>query len=450
MKIIIVGAGRIGANLAATLSEENHEVFLIENDEKVARKADEKIDVKVVFGHGADPDVLKKANVQQADLVIAVTLSDETNLVVCSLAKFCGAKRQIARVRSPSLIKEIGKFGYDYFNIDEIINIEEVAAQAIEKAVDSPGTCEVCDFANGKILLRAFDVPGASPLCGSRIEEFSHEDFPWPFLVVAIARKKSIVIPKGDTVINPLDRIYVLLPAPSLGEFLIFLNPENKKPEKVIIYGATNTGTYVAKALSGHIRDTILLEEDIVKAEKIAERLGNVRIINGSASEKDILTECGIEVADVFIATSNNDHSNLISAVLAKRMGAKNTIIITQQPDYTSIVDALSIDAIINPHLLAVEQILRFIRGKGVSAVTKFLEWDAEALEFITEAGSLVTKAKIKEITFPKGSIIGAVCRGEEVVLVKGDTQIKAGEKVIVFCHGKAVKKLQALFINKK
>jgi trk system potassium uptake protein TrkA len=234
-----------------------------------------------------------------------------------------------------------------------------------------------------------------------------------------------------------------------MGEFLIFVNPEVKLPKKIIIYGATITGTHVAMKLVGKVQDLLLIEEDPKVATDVAESLEGVRIINGSASDQDILTECGIEVADVFIATSNNDHSNLISSVLAKKMGAKTTIITTQQQDFMAIVDSLDIDAVINPYHLAVEQILRLVRGKGISAVTKLLEGKTEALEFIPQENSPITKGPLKTIKFPKNSIVGAVYSENEVVLANGDVQIKAGERVIVFCHETDVKKLQALFTYK-
>lgn len=380
---------------------------------------------------------------------MAVTTSDETNLVVCSLAAMFGARRRIARVRSTSLSMTLSEFGYHQFKISEIINPEMVAAEEIIKTIETPGTREVSDFADGKILLRAFDIPETSPLCGQKIEDFSDEDFPWPFLIVSIVRNETVVIPKGDTLIQAKDRIYTLLPTNSLAEFLMFVNPEVTLPKKIIIYGATITGKNVAKGLADKVRDIIFLEEDIEEAKVFAGEVGSVRVINGSASEGDILTECGIEVADVFIAASDNDHSNLISAVLAKKMGAKSTIIITQQADYMPLIGALDIDTIINPHHIAVEQILHLVRGKGLHAVTKLLECDAEALEFMPEKDSPVTKDIIRNIKFPKNAIIGAVCNNKQALLANGDTQIKEGDKVIVFCQGTVVKKLQELFTCK-
>lgn len=440
----------MGYNLAQSLSEEDNEVYLIELSEEIVRKADEKLDAKVICGSGADPDVLEQAQAAQADLVIAVTMSDEVNLIVCSLAAFFGSKRQIARVRKKSLSEKIEqKGGHTHFNIDEMINPEEIAANAIVRIIEAPGAREVGDFADGKIFLRSFNIPENSPLCGLKIADFNHDDFPWPFLVVAISRERSVLIPKGDTVIRQGDRIYVLLLERSLAEFLVFVDPQNKKNNKVTIFGATDTGEYLAKALIGKVRDIILLEEDPYRAKRIANAFKEVRVINGSAAEKDILTESGIEAADVFIAASKNDHTNLVSAVLAKKMGAKNTVIITQQPDYMIIGDALAIDVIINPHLLAAERILRHVRGKGINSVTKILECDAEALEFVAEEGSPITRATLKDINFPKNSIVGAVYRSKEIELAKGETEIRSGDKAIVFCQENAVKKVQRLFTHK-
>ena len=450
MRIIIVGAGVIGANLAQSLSEENHIVFLIENDEQVAQRISDKLDVKVITGNGADPDTLKQIDIEQADLVIAVTTSDETNLVVCSLAANFGAKRRIARVRNTALSQTIQQFGFSKFYIDEIINPEEVAAQSIIKTIETPGASEVADFAQGQILLRSFDVKANSPLNGQRMEELRVEDFPWPFLIVAVTRDGKVTIPQGKTTINAGDRIYALLPAPSLGEFLTFVDPEIRLPRKIVIYGAGDIGERVARSLSRNIRDITLIEEDVGLAEAIAGRLESVRIINGSASSTEILTECGIEAADAFVAATGNDHSNLVSAVLAKKMGAKTTIITTQQPDYMSIVDVLDIDAIINPRLLAADQILRVVRGKGIRSVTQLIEGDAEALELIPEDGAPITQSPLKDIHFPKDCIVGAVYRGSEVILAKGDTQIRSGDRVIAFCQEAAAKKLQALFTRRK
>jgi len=178
MRVIIVGAGRIGTNLAKSLARENNEVYLIEKNEQVARKNADKLDAKVIIGNGADPIILKKAQVREAELVLAVSHSDEINLSVCSLAGLFGAKRCIARVRNESLSDAMSEFGYDKYRVDEIINPELVAAQAIRKIVETPGASEVADFADGKILLRAFDISATSPLCGQKIGDFREEDFP--------------------------------------------------------------------------------------------------------------------------------------------------------------------------------------------------------------------------------------------------------------------------------
>ncbi|HPN88631.1 MAG TPA: Trk system potassium transporter TrkA [Candidatus Omnitrophota bacterium] len=450
MKIIIVGAGIMGSHLAKFLLKEDHEVSLIEHNEDVARSASDKLDAKIIVGNGADPDILNKVFVTEADLVLAVTASDEMNLVVCSIASFLGAKQQIARVRNTALNQLIANPAFETFSFDKIINPERVAAESIIKTVRSPGVSEIADFADGRILLRAFDVPKESPLCGLKIEDLRDKDFPWPFLVIVIIRKDKVIIPKGDSVIGPFDRIYVLLPIESLGEFLSFVNPSIKLPKKIIIYGASNISEIIAHALSKNIPEILFLEDDPDIAHDIATKLPFVQVINGSASESDILKECGIETTDVFIANSKNDHSNIISAVLAKKMGAKITAITTQQSDYMAIADALNIDTIINPQLAAVYQILSMVRGKSVKTVVKLTDCDVEALELIPEAGSAITKAPLRDIDFPSHSIIGAVCEGKEVSLADGNVLIKDGQRVIAFSQESSSKKLQDLFIKKK
>lgn len=449
MKVLIVGAGRIGRSLSKSLSEEDHEVYLIELREERVAKASEKLDVQVIPGNAVDPETLKKGHVEEADLVLAVTTSDETNLIVCSLAGCFGAKRRIARVRNVALSETLHQFGYDQFYINETINPELVAAQAILKMVEAPGSNAVADFADGKILLRAFDIDDHSPLCGTKMEEFRDEDFPWPFLIVSVVRNGQAIIPKGDTTVEVGDKIHVLLPAPSLPEFLTYVEPEVKLPQKIVIFGASIMGRYVGRALEHKFKKVVIIEDDLHKANDIADEISSATVINGSAVESEILNEAGIEVADVYVAASNNDQANIISSVLAKKLGAKSSIIATQQADYASIIDNLDIDGIVNPYILAIEHILHLVRGKGVSAVSKLLDGDAEALEFVTEEGAPITKSTLKDMKFPKNSIVGAVCREKGVELAKGDTKINAGDKVIVFCQEEAVKKVTQLFASK-
>jgi trk system potassium uptake protein TrkA len=449
-KLIVCGAGVIGTNLAKYLAEEGHEVTLIEHKPGVAARATEKLDVQVTVGSAFEPQVLKDAGIARADMVIAVTNSDVANLVICSLSAAFGAKKMIARVRDMALSEMVEHHGRDHFHVDEIINPDEVAAQTIVKIMEAPGSREVADFAGGRILLRSFEVPRESPLVGERLGDLRESDFPWPFVMVAINRDGKVNIPRGNDVLEAHDRIYVLLPKPSLAEFLTFVYPSVRLPKKVIIYGATNTGTSLAKSLADKVPDVVLLEENRTRAEKVAGELRDVRVINGLASEADILRECGVEAADAYIAVSASDHHNLISAVLAKQMGAKTTVITTHQPDYTPIVTGLGIDAFINPRLLATDQIMRLVRGERISHVATLPECKAEVLELIAEPDSPITKKPLKDIKFPKNSIVGAIHRGDEVVLASGDSHVHAGEPVVVFGHEDVVPQLEKLFTRRK
>jgi len=449
-RLIVCGAGVIGSNLAKNLSEEGHEVTLIEQKPNVAARATEKLDVQVTVGSAYDPQILQVAAVGQADMVIAVTNSDVANLAICSLAAAYGAKKMIARVRDMALSGMVEKHGRDHFHVDEIINPDEVTAQTIVKIMEAPGSREVADFAGDKILLRSFDIPEESPLVGERLGDLRESDFPWPFVMVAIHRDGKVSVPRGNDIIEAKDRVYVLLPKPSLAEFLTFVYPSVKLPKKVLIYGATNTGTSLARSLSEKIPDVVLLEENRSRAEKVAGELNDVRVINGLASDTDILRECGVEAADAFIAVSASDHHNLISAVLAKQMGAKTTVITTHEPDYTPIVEGLGIDVLINPRLLATDQIMRIVRGERISHLASLPEVKAEVLELIAEADSPITKKPLKDLKFPKNSIIGAFSRGEEVILASGDSHVRAGEPVVAFCHEDAVPQLEKLFTKRK
>ncbi|MFP4473526.1 MAG: Trk system potassium transporter TrkA [Candidatus Omnitrophota bacterium] len=449
MKIVIAGAGVIGSNLARELSED-HEVYLIESNPDMANAVAEKLDVKVVKGNGSSPDILTQTPVHTADLVIAVTTSDETNVVICALAGAYGAKHKVARVRNPSLERALEKFHGSHFNIDEIINPEEVAAEAIVKSVRTPGAREVADFAGGKILFRVFEVEDKSPLCGAALDSLNSEDYPWPFLIIAVMRSGEVFFARGDTVLQKEDRIYVLLPQHSAGEFLTFVDQDVRRMKRIIVCGATSIGERVAQKLAEEIPEILLLEENNQRADDVAGRLSNIRVIHGSGLEADILKECGVEKADGFIAATRTDHFNLAAAILAKKMGARNTIITTQAPDYMGIIDVVDIDTVINARFLAVDQILRYVHGQGVHALRSFAECDSQALELIPEEGAPITRKPLKELSFPKDALVGAVSRGEEVLLAHGDLHIQPGERVIVFCKESAAGKLKKLFSKRK
>lgn len=448
MRIIIVGAGVIGFNLARELSRD-HEVYLVEEKKETAEKVSEKLDVKVLTGNGEDPSILTKAPIHSADMVIAVASSDASNIVVCALASAYGAKFKVARVRNASLARAIKKYQGKVFDIDEVISPEDLAADAILKSIRTPGAREVADFANGQILFRVFDLEEGSSLCGVSLSTLTEEDFPWPFLIVAVMRGGHVFFAKGNTVLEKGDRIYVLLPQKSAGEFLMFVNPHVRKYKKAVVFGATKIGQRVAELLREEVGEVVLIEDDYARAEQAAGELKNVRVLHGSALETDILKESGIEFTDVFIAADKEDQANLVSALLAKKMGAKNTIITTSAPDYTRIVDAIDIDAVFNARILAVDQILKLVRGKSFSAVRSFSECDAEALELIPQEGAAITKGTLKTIDFPEDAIIGAVFRDNEVVLANGNLQIRPGEKVIVFSRESALKEIQKLFGKK-
>ena len=449
MKVIVCGAGVIGSNLARHLAEEGHDVTLIEQKENVAERAKEKVDARVVVGSAFDPAILESSGVAGADMVIAVTNTDVINLAICSLASAYGAKRKIARVRDMILTGILERFGHSHFHVDDVINPDEFAAQTIIKVVEAPGSREVADFSEGRILLRSFDIPQNSPLVGMSLGTLGEVDLPWPFLVVAIHRGDQVIIPRGEDTVESGDRVYVLLPRHSLAEFLPYLHPSVRLPRKVIVYGATDTGTGLARILAEKVKEVVLLEENRVRAGKVAGELTGVRVIHGMPSDADILRECGVEATDTYVAVSANDHHNLISAVLAKQMGAKLTVIVAHQPEYASIVEGLGIDSFIIPRLLATDQILRMIHGSRVSQLTSLPECRSQVLEFVPAPGSPITRAAIRDVKFPKNAIVGAVDHGSEVVLAKGNTRVQAGDSVVVFCKAQALKKLEKLFAGK-
>jgi len=450
MKIIIIGAGSIGTNIARQLEKENHEVYIVESDRDLALRVNEKIDAKVIIGNSTDPNVLRNAGIEKADIIVAVTHSDEVNLIVCSLADAMSGALKIARIRNTSLVKLIEQKGYDFFHIDEIITPEKISSEILANIIEDYGAKDAIDFADGKILLRAFNIQKTSPICCQEINAVKKKEKDLKFLIVAIKRKGNVFFPRGDTKIEENDRIYALFPSDQKIKFLNMINPDFYIPKKLIIFGASTITKMLIEKIRDFIEEIVVIEPDEKKAEKISEETESLLVINGIATDAEILNEAGIKTADFFIAASQDEHSNLVSAVLAKKLGAKSTAIISYQSDLKVIIDTMGIDILINPRILAAYYILRFVRGTKIRHIAKLANIGIEAIELIPEKNSPITKKEIKDIKFPKDSIAGAYVRNGKSFLVDGNVKINEGEPVIVFCSDKSSQSLIELFSVKK
>lgn len=445
MRILIVGAGVVGSNLASHLSLEGHDIAVIDSRAEIVRRLSERLDIYAVHGDGGSPSVLEQAGIRESPMVIAVTESDTLNMTVCLLAHQRGVDKKIARVRNPEYasLKES-------FHIDLMINPEELAVELILKLVEVPGTREVADFADGRLLLRAFEVQADSKITGKYLHEVKPLMENSPILVVGISRGEEFLIPSGKDRFYAGDRILVLLPKGSLPRFLPLLNLDQGPPEKAVLYGAGGLGIAVARRLEGILEKVVVIDPDEERATSASSTLFESLVLRGTATDLDLLWEADIQTADYFIALSSDDESNVMSSLLAKKHGAKRTIVLTQQPDYVPILDSIGLDIIINPRLITVSAILRHLRRGRILSVVKFHERGGEAIELVAMPHSGAVGRPLKNLKLPKGAIVGAVFHGDDVVIPDGETTIEANQRLIVFALPEAIPKVENLFSRKK
>ncbi|MFN3467587.1 MAG: Trk system potassium transporter TrkA [Candidatus Brocadiales bacterium] len=450
MRILIVGAGAVGFNLARQLSSEGHDISLIEKDPHIARRISEKLDVLLVTGSGSTPSVLEAARIKDAEIVLAVTDSDEVNMTACLLAHWYGVDRKIARLRNEEYTRE-GSFVRDkQFFIDHIINPDSITVDSVLKVIETPGANYVADFAEANILFRGFHVPPDAPIVGRKLQELKEFSSTDSFLIVAIQRKDETFIPTGQTQIEPEDTIFVLVARAGLPFFLPVVNRRAMETQRVIIYGATRVGTQLAQVLEKRVKMVVLVEPDEDKTQLAASKLTEATILHGQATETEILKEVTTEAVDFFVGAADDEEANILSCLLAKKQYARKTIVITKDPDYVPIFGSIGMDVVINPRLFTVSSILQhIIRGPILSMVKLFDRSEAEAIEMVVEKESKITDKALRQIHFPKGSILGTIIRNGEMILPHGDFVVSSGDRAIVFTTPNVREKIQSLFTKR-
>ncbi|MFQ5451272.1 MAG: Trk system potassium transporter TrkA [Nitrospinaceae bacterium] len=449
MRILIVGAGVVGFNLAQELSQEGHDIAIIDrNGEKIKRIADS-LDVLAIEGNACLPSVLVQAGIETMEMVIAVTERDEINLMVCFFAfKFKVGKR-IARLRQEEFTGNGQVFAPSELFIDQAINPGQIIVDTVSKIISTPGAVNVAEFAQGEILLREFDVPDNAPLAGKTIEEIGGVSVMDSFLVVAIAREGQLIIPRGNDTIQSGDKIYTVVDKEFLPFLLPMLNKTVEEVEKVIIFGANGVSISLAKVLEEKIRDLSIIEPSREKANKAAEVLTRCVVQHGSGTDLNLFNDINMEEADYFLSLSDDDEANILSALLAKKHGAKRVMVITNDPEYLPILDSIGMDVTINPRLITVSAILKHLRKGRVMSVFKLIE-DAEVMEIEVDSDSSIANKKISKLNFLQNAMIGALLRKGEMMVPDPETQILPGDVVIVVALPQAIEKIEKLFGRKR
>lgn len=443
MRIVILGAGEVGMHLASVLAEDKHEVVLIESCSETARQARDCLDVNVVEGHGASVEVLERAGVDRADLLCAVTNNDELNMLASLIAKKLGAGQTAVRVHGLSHITRKRFFYRKTLEFDLTISPEEMCAAAVSRFIRGQDSVSVESVADGKLQLHRFELTGRFDAVGKKIKDVR---LPKQCLITALFRGDSILIPTGEDEILEGDNVLLIGASDVLDRVDKILGSRIRMPKRVMIMGGGRMGVTAARAFELLRIKVKLLERDPERAEQLPKLLPHSNIENADATCPDHLLEAHIEKTDLFLAMTRNDEANLIACQIARDNGALQTIALVSRADYQGLSQGLAIDAVISPRTLIAERIVRFVRSGCRSRITSIEKGAAEILELDVNEGSSLAGRKVMSLGFPKGALIGAVIRGEEMLVPGGADEIHPGDVLIVFALKECAQEVEDLF----
>ncbi|WP_299215479.1 Trk system potassium transporter TrkA [uncultured Aquimarina sp.] len=449
MKIIIAGAGEVGFHLAKLLSFESQDITLIDPDKECLNYADSHLDIRVIKGDATSISILKDARVQSVDMVISVTSSETTNITVCVLAKQLGAKRTIARISNTEFIENKEEVGFIKFGIDELISPEALAASEIELLLNQSAFSDSYEFEDGALTMVGTTLSSTALFVDKTVREAA-EIFPeLHFMPIAIQRSGTqyTIIPRGDTKFKEGDQVYFVTSKGGVEELYKLTGKVKEQIKKVMILGGSKIGYKTTCDLCDHKFRVKLIETDREKAFDLADDLPNALIINGDGRNVELLEEENIDDMDAFIAVTGNSETNIMSCLVAKSKGVRKTIALVENMDYFQLSHSIGIDTLINKKLLAANNIFRFIRKGEVVAMTKLNNMNAELLEFIVKPTSEVSDNLIRDLDFPRSAIIAGVIRDGVGMIPLGGFYIKAGDRVVVCCLPKSIKKIENLFL---
>lgn len=431
MKVMIVGAGKLGQKLAEALVIEEVDVTLVDQNAKVLERVNEHMDVLTVVASGVDVGILRELDIKNYDLLVACTKGDETNTVICSLGKRLGCKKTIARIRNPEYMKQLD-FVKKEMGIDHIVNPELETAKAIEKYLMKNITLYTGDFAKGKVTMLDFNIGNNDEFVGRYIKDI--QDFSG-YLITAISRNGEIIIPHGLTELLEGDTIHVVGKSSDIVKLSARFkkNERRKDVEKIMIFGGGRVGYYLAKRLTEDNISVTIVEVDKTRCQELSEKLNNVLVIHGDGTDIHLLEEENLGYMDAFVGATGYDEQNLLMALMAKQAGVPKTIAKFSRQNYTKIIDKLGIDVALNPVLITAANILKYIRGGKVVSVSLLLGGDGEATEIIVGEDLKCTGKTLAELKLPKGIIIGAIVRNGEVIIPNGTSIILPGDRIIVF-----------------
>ncbi len=445
MHVIIIGGGQVGTELSSRLSQD-HDVVIIERNREVAKKIEDGLDVMVLEGSGASSTVLEKAGIKKANLLIAVTETDEVNIIACMLAKKFGVSKTVARIRNPEYDHDGSVLTNEQLGIDYVINPEAETAREIKKIIDYPGINEIEYYADGAIKMIGLTVEKDNPLINIALKDLP---LPQNMIICSIVRKDGeVIVPGGYDSFQAGDEVYILAVTGSIDVHTI-LNRHERVNHNIVIAGGGKVGLRLAELLesSQPLRVKVkLIEKDPERCITIAGNLNRTVVLNGDVSNYNFLKAEEINNTDVFVAVTGDDEINLLSTLLAKKLGAKHTVSEVVRPDYNIILNSIGIDKVVSPRILTAARIMRLILKGQVISLTIIKEEKAEILELILPEKALVCGRELMHAGLPKGILVGAVSRGSKIFIPAGKDVLLPGDRIVVFTLHHRIADVERLF----
>ena len=450
MKIIILGAGQVGGTLAEHLAGEANDITVVDTDSDRLRELGDRLDIRTVQGRGSFPTVLRQAGADDADMLVAVTSSDETNMIACQVAyTLFNTPTKIARVRESAYLTRSGLFDNEAIPVDVLISPEQVVTNYIKRLIEYPGALQVIDFAGGKAQLVGVRAYYGGPLVGHELRQLREHMPQVDTRVAAIFRRNRAIIPRGDTVIEADDEVFFIAAKAHIRAVMGEMRRLEDNYKRIVIAGGGNIGERLAEAIENRYQLKII-ERSPARCRILAESLNNTVILQGSSSDKDLLMEENINDADIFLALTNDDEANIMSSLLAKRLGARKVMTLINNPAYVDLVQGGEIDIAISPQLATIGTLLTHVRRGDIASVHSLRRGAAEAIEAVAHGdakSSKVVGRKIADIALPTGTTIGAIIRDEEVLIAHDKTVIESGDHVILFLVDKKyIRDIERLF----
>lgn len=445
MRIIIAGAGEVGSHLAKMLSQEKHDIILIDPDEEKLKHISASLDVMTRAGSSTSISLLIDCDIKRADLLIAVATSEETNITTSILGKKLGAARTIARIDNQEYLYP--KY-VDYFTslgVDYMIYPEKIASREVVGLLEQTGSTDQVSFEGGKLTLFAIKLEEDAPIINKTLLETAKKLNNQDYRAVAITRNGKTIIPRGDDRFLSNDVIYVISNQEGIKDLMQYSGKEKIDINNIMILGGSRIGLLTAKEIGNH-HNVKLIELDREKSYRLSNYLNNTLVINGDGRDMNLLIEEGLKNMDAFIAVTGDSETNILSSVLANRLGVKKTIAEVENIDYIALAENMGIDTIINKKIITASRIFRFTTSESVSSVKCLTGTEAEVMEYVAKPDTKIINTPLNQIGFPKGSIIGGIIRQNSSFIANGYSIIQPGDKVVVFALPSAIKKVGKFF----